>query len=67
VRQVGYPICYEVVRAPLCHKEKPEQKFKPFPGDLLIQFQLKRSILKLFPEQCLLPLLPDLGILGLQA
>jgi len=66
VRQVGYPICYEVVREPFHLKEKPEQKFKPFPGDLTpIKFQLKRSILKLSPEQCLLPLLPDLGILGL--
>jgi len=34
VRQVGYTIGYEVVREPLCLKEKPEQKFKPFPGDL---------------------------------
>ena len=68
MRQVGYPIGYEVVREPLCLKEKPEQKFKPFPGDLTpIQFQLKRSSLKLSPEQFSLPLLPDLGILGLEA
>jgi hypothetical protein len=67
VRQVSYPICYEVVREPLCFKEKPKKKFKPLSGDLLIQFQLKRSSLKLSPEQCLLPLLPDLGILGLEA
>jgi hypothetical protein len=66
VRQVSYPICYEVVREPLCFKEKPKKKFKPLSGDLLIQFQLKRSSLKLSPEQCLLPLLPDLGILGLE-
>ena len=68
MRQVGYPIGYEVVREPLCLKEKPEQKFKPFPGDLTPnQVSAQTFYLKLSPEQCLLPLLPGLGILGLEA